>query len=91
MVKNPSASAGGMGLIPGWGKSLQKGMATCSLFLPGEPHGQRSLAGCSPWGRKRVSVLAITQQQQSWLQVPQWKISLGFCAIPIPFLKEVGP
>ena len=22
------------------------------LFLPGKPHGQRSLAGYSPWGRK---------------------------------------
>ena len=24
------------------------------VFLPGESHGQGSLAGCSPWGRKRV-------------------------------------
>ena len=24
------------------------------VFLPGECHGQRSLAGYSPWGRKRV-------------------------------------
>ena len=24
-----------------------------SVFLSGEPHGQRSLAGYSPWGRKR--------------------------------------
>ena len=30
----------------------EKGMATHSRFLPGEPHGQRSLAGCSPWGRR---------------------------------------
>ena len=22
------------------------------VFLPGESHGQRSLAGCGPWGRK---------------------------------------
>ena len=22
------------------------------IFLPGEPHGQRSLKGCSPWGHK---------------------------------------
>ena len=22
------------------------------MFLPGESQGQRSLAGCSPWGRK---------------------------------------
>ena len=27
-------------------------MATPSVFLPGETHGQRSLAGYSLWGRK---------------------------------------
>ena len=28
---------------------LEEGTA---IFLPRESHGQRSLAGCSPWGRK---------------------------------------
>ena len=39
----------------GWEDPLEKGMAThCSIlvFLPGEFHGQRSLAGYSPWGRR---------------------------------------
>ena len=27
-------------------------MGTHSVFLPGEPHGQRSLAGYSPWSYK---------------------------------------
>ena len=31
--------------------SLEKGMAT-PVFLPGEFHGQRSLAGHSPWDRR---------------------------------------
>ena len=31
---------------------LEKGMATHSVFLPGEFHGQRSLACCNPWGCK---------------------------------------
>ena len=32
---------------------LEKGMTThSSILLPGEFHGQRSLAGYSPWGRK---------------------------------------
>ena len=30
---------------------LGKGIPTM-VFLPGESHGQRSLAGYSPWGRK---------------------------------------
>ena len=29
---------------------LEKEMATAAVFLPGESHGQRSLAGYSPWG-----------------------------------------
>ena len=31
---------------------LEKEMVTHSSFLPGESHGQRSLAAYSPWGRK---------------------------------------
>ena len=33
---------------------LEKGMATHSIFFPGEFHGQRSLAGYSPSGHKGV-------------------------------------
>ena len=33
---------------------LEKGMATHSNTLAGRSHGQRSLAGYSPWGCKRV-------------------------------------
>ena len=31
---------------------LDKEMATTPVFLPGESHGQRSLAGYNPWGHK---------------------------------------
>ena len=34
-----------------------------SVFLPRESHGQRSLAGCSPWGHKRVRHDLATKQQ----------------------------
>ena len=34
------------------------------VFLPGESHGQRSLAWCSPWGCKRVGHDLATKQQQ---------------------------
>ena len=36
----------------GWKDPLEKEMATHSVFLPGEFHGQRNLAGHSPWGPK---------------------------------------
>ena len=29
-------------------------MATTPVFIPGESHGQSSLAVCSPWGSQRV-------------------------------------
>ena len=30
------------------------------VFLPGEPHGQRSLVGYSPWGRKELDTTEAT-------------------------------
>ena len=32
--------------------SLEEDMAICSSILAGKFHGQRSMAGYSPWGRK---------------------------------------
>ena len=51
VVKNLSTNAGDVrdvGLIPVSGRSPEKEMATHSVFLPRESHGQRSLAGYSP-------------------------------------------
>ena len=49
VVKNPPASAGDTGLIPGLGKSPRKKAGQPRPgFMPGESHGQRSLAGYSP-------------------------------------------
>ena len=31
------------------------------VFLPGESHGQRSLASCSPWGHKESDTTEVTQ------------------------------
>ena len=54
--KSPPASAGDTrdeGSVPGSGRSPRGGHGNPhQLFLPGEPHGQRSVAGCSPWGHK---------------------------------------
>ena len=34
------------------------------IFLPGKSHGQRSLAGYSPWGREELDMTETKQQQQ---------------------------
>ena len=39
---------------------LQEEMATHSVFLPGDSHGQRSLAGYSPWGPKESDTTGVT-------------------------------
>ena len=54
MVKNLPANAGDsadMGSIPGLERSPRVGKWQLSLVvLPGKSHGQRSMAGYSPWG-----------------------------------------
>ena len=38
----------------GWEDPLEKGTP---VFWPGESHGQRSLAGYSPWGHKQLDMI----------------------------------
>ena len=56
MVKNPPANAGdvrGMGWVPGLGRfPWRRAWKPTPVFLPEEFHGQRSLAGYGPKGRK---------------------------------------
>ena len=54
MVKNLPAMQENWVQSLGQEDSLEKGMATHSLFLPGELHGQRSLAGYSLWGCREL-------------------------------------
>ena len=60
-VKNPPANAGDK-------DPLQENMATHSIFLPGESHGQRSLAGYSPWGHKELDMTEATEYTISLFQ-----------------------
>ena len=64
-VKNPPANAGDIrdtGSIPGSGRSPGGGHDNpLQLFLPGEPHGQRSLVGYSPQGHKESDMTKVTE------------------------------
>ena len=46
--KESACNAGDLGSIPGSRREWQP----TPVFWPGESHGQRSLAGYSPWGRR---------------------------------------
>ena len=52
--KESACNAGGLGLIPGWEDPLEKEMATTPVFLLRNSHGQRSMAGYTPWAHKRI-------------------------------------
>ena len=54
MVRNPPAMQETRVQSLGQENPLEKGMAHTPVFLPGEFHGQRSLAGYSPWGRREL-------------------------------------
>ena len=44
-----------------WEDLLEKGSQPTPVFLPGESHGQRSLAGYSPWGHKESDTTEVTE------------------------------
>ena len=63
MVKKPPANAGEVrdaDLIPEWGRPPEEVMAAHSVFLPGESHGQSSLAGYNPWSHKEWDTTEAT-------------------------------
>ena len=65
MVKNPPASAGDTGSVPGPGRSPGGGISKPTpIFLPGKSHRQRSLAGYSPCSHKRAGHDLATKQQK---------------------------
>ena len=56
-----AGTTGDVGSIPGVGKTLwRRKWQPASVFSPGKSRGQRSLAGCSPWGCKRVEHDLVT-------------------------------
>ena len=64
MVKNLPANVGDardMGSIPGSGRSPGGGNGN-PVFLPGKFHGQRSLAGYSPWGLRELDTADHTDR-----------------------------
>ena len=63
MVKNPPAVQETWVPSPAWKDPLEEGMAIHYSRLE-NPHGQRSLAGYSPWGHKQLDTterLSTTQ------------------------------
>ena len=62
VVQNLPANAGDAGSVPELGRSPEEGRQPIPVFLPGKPHGQRSLMYCRLW-RHRIRHDFTTQQE----------------------------
>ena len=59
------------GSIPGLGRSPEEGMQPTAAFLPGESHGQRKLAGYSPWDHKELDTTEVSEHTHVHLKLMQ--------------------
>ena len=81
MVKNPLANAEDkwdMGLVPGLERSPEEGNPTHPVFLPGEAHGQRSLAGYSLFACVLSCFSCVWLFATLWTIDFQTSLSMGF-------------
>ena len=71
--KKSACNVGDLGAVPGLGRSPGGGHGNPLQYSCLEnPHGQRSLVGCSPWGRKELDTterLSTVQRQLTLLHL----------------------
>ena len=69
--KEPDCNAVDPGSSPAFGRFSWRRHweKNTPVFLPGEFHGQRSMMGYSPWGRKERLTLSALDVQPSWCWV----------------------
>ena len=80
-VNNPPANAGDAGFDP-WVRKIpwRRKWPPTPVFLPGKSSGQRSLAGYSPRGHKRVGRSLATKQQKQHKENHGWCLFLWIIA-----------
>ena len=83
--KESACNAGDPGSIPGWGSNpsvrkipWRREWQPNPVFLLGESHGQKSLAGYSPWGRKESD---MTEQLNFTFFHHNLRIAIELCKI----------
>ena len=67
-----------------------------SVFLPGESHGQRSLAGYSPWDHKESDTTEATSHHHHYSPLYFYAVGCNFCGFPsvsvvknLPAVREI--
>ena len=75
--KESACNAGDLGLIPGLGRSPGGGHGNPLQHSYLEnPHGQRSLAGCSPWGPKLLDTTELPSTAQHCMDIQSYEAFL---------------
>ena len=82
--KESACNVGDLALIPGLGKiPWRRAWQPTPIFLPGVSHGQRSLAGYSPWGLRESDPTERLSTAQYLGQCPAntyaFPLSLSYC------------
>ena len=71
--KESACSVGDLGLIPGLGRLPGGGHGnTLPVFLPGEPHGQKSLVGHSPRGLTELDTTEAAEHTHQSLYLAEF-------------------
>ena len=88
VVKNPPAKqeirVQSLGGEDPWRRKWQ----LTPVFLPGQSHGQRRLAGYSPWGHKRVGHDWVNKQQHNNNYWWYWAFLMGLLVICISSMEK---
>ena len=80
--KESACSVGELGSIPGLGRSPGGGHGNPLQYSCLEnPHGQRSLAGYSPWGHKEPDTTKQLSTQSMWPRQGLWSLRNGLFLI----------
>ena len=94
MVKNLPAMKETWVRSLGWEDPLEREGQPTPVFLPGEFHGQRSLAGYSPWGHKKLDTTGwLTNTHEAWIirseHMPRARVKNTFQAEGVASPKEL--
>ena len=97
--KEFACNVGDLGLIPGLGRFPGGGHGNPLQYSCLEnPHGQRSLAGYSPWGCKELDMTERLSTAQFANLCTKWALTLPPCSLPsftlapsLPFRKSSLP
>ena len=93
--KESACNVGDQGLISGFGRSpVKRNSLPTPIFWPGEFHGQRSLAGYSPWGCKESDTaeqLSLSHHFQLRLGLEPMGLGLEHSQNPVFQLRSQHP